>query len=49
VRRISIDDGIKMDSNVPQLENALLSIRVSFEWDSNAKDEREEHRKKHFL
>jgi YbbR domain-containing protein len=35
-----------MDSNAEQLENGLHSIRVSFESESNVRDEREEHEEK---
>jgi hypothetical protein len=44
-----IDRGMQMDFNAPQLENALVSIRVSFEFDSNVNDEREEHPIKHLV
>jgi hypothetical protein len=47
MERISTDDGIQMDCNAPQLQNALRSIRASCESDSNVSDEREEQPQKH--
>jgi hypothetical protein len=41
--KTSTDDGIQIDFNPPQQQNAKFSIRVSFELDSNVNDEMEEH------
>jgi hypothetical protein len=49
LQRTSTDDGIQIDSNMSQSENAFDAIRVSFESDSNVTDEREEQQEKHSL
>jgi hypothetical protein len=43
------DDGIQIDFNVVQPEKTSLSIRVSFELDSNVNLQREEQPLKHSL
>jgi hypothetical protein len=45
----STDDGIQIDFKSLQLENALHSIRVSAESDSNVTDERVQQPPKHML
>jgi hypothetical protein len=49
VQRTSTEDGIQIDVNASQPSNALDSIRMSFESDTNVNDEREEQQEKHSL
>jgi hypothetical protein len=46
---ISTEDGMQMHFNEEQSENALLSIRVSFESQSNVTEEREVQHLKHSI
>jgi hypothetical protein len=48
VKRISTDDGIKIDFN-PEKENADSSIRINFESFSNLTDSSDLHELKHDL
>jgi hypothetical protein len=41
VQRTSTEDGMQMDANEAQFSNTLLSIRVTFESESNCGDVRE--------
>jgi hypothetical protein len=49
LQRTSTDDGIEMDFNAEQYENAPLSIRASSESDANVTNEMEEQWQKHSL